>query len=109
MNDIPEFSDFTKVEPINKGWSDDKKYCVTTTDGVKYLLRISPIERYDMRKALFAMMKRVVALGTPMCEPIDFGTCDDGVYSLLNNKIYDFKMRDKAIRAFESSVLEAGF
>jgi len=73
---------FIKIEPITKGWSEDKKYCVTATDGTKYLLRITPISRYEVRKSLFAMLERVTALGIPMCVPVEFGTCDDGVYSL---------------------------
>lgn len=73
---------FSRIEPINKGWSEDKKYCVTQVDGTKYLLRVTPIERYDARKALFEMMQRVAALDIPMCKPIEFGTCEDGVYAL---------------------------
>ena len=73
---------FASYEQITKGWSEDKKYCVTKTDGTKYLLRITPISRYEVRKSLFAMLKQVAALGVPMCIPVDFGTCEDGVYSL---------------------------
>ena len=73
---------FAKVEPIEKGWSEDKKYCVTNSDGVKYLLRITQIERYEIRKALFEMLKQVAMLGIPMCLPVEFGTCAEGVYSL---------------------------
>jgi len=31
---------------------------------------------------MFEMMQRVSALGVPMCQPIDFGTCDGGVFSM---------------------------
>lgn len=74
--------DFIKTEPILKGWSDDKKYCVTAEDGMTYLLRVSPMEQYDAKKSEFEMMRRVAALGVPMCQPTQFGTCDEGVYSL---------------------------
>ena len=37
-----------------------------------------------MRKSLFAMLKKVAALDIPMCIPIEFGTCEDGVYSIQN-------------------------
>lgn len=40
---------FVKSEPITKGWSEDKKYCVTKADGTKYLLRITPLSRYETR------------------------------------------------------------
>ena len=67
---------------IEKGWSHDKKYCVTDEKGKKYLLRISPMEELESKKAEFKNMKQVYKLGIPMCEPIEFGTCEEGVYSL---------------------------
>jgi serine/threonine-protein kinase len=70
----------TALVPITKGWSGDKKYEATAADGTRRLLRISPMERYDARKALFALLERVAALGAPMCEPIRLGTCSQGVY-----------------------------
>jgi serine/threonine-protein kinase len=76
------YDSIVKKEPIVKGWSEDKKYCVTITDGTKYLLRITPISRYETRKSLFAMLKQVETLDLPMCVPVEFGTCDDGVYSI---------------------------
>jgi aminoglycoside phosphotransferase (APT) family kinase protein len=74
--------DFKTRIQIVKGWSDDKKYCVTTPDGKKYLLRISKIEEQEHKRVEFEMMKCVEALGVPMCKPIAFGTCDEGVYIL---------------------------
>ena len=88
MNDIN--SSFVNIEPINKGWSNDKKYCVINKDRIKYLLRVSPIEQYERKRFEFEMMQRVAALGVPMCQPIEFGTCEDnalfkgGVYMLLS-------------------------
>ncbi len=68
--------------PINKGWSGDKKYCAVTADGTKYLLRISAPERAERKRREFAQMQRVAELGIPMCLPIEFGECEQGVYSL---------------------------
>ncbi|HWT74748.1 MAG TPA: phosphotransferase [Mobilitalea sp.] len=76
------FETIAKKELITKGWSEDKKYCVTTTDGTKYLLRISPLSQYETKKLLFSMMEQIAALDIPMCVPIEFGICDDGVYSI---------------------------
>ena len=69
-------------EPINKGWSSDKKYCITDEHKSRYLLRISDISEYDAKKSEFDRMKQVAALGVPMCLPIEFGTCAEGVYSI---------------------------
>lgn len=67
---------------VDKGWSGDGKYCVTDAQGNQYLLRISPPERYERRKNEFEHMKQVAALEIPMCRPIEFGACEEGVYSL---------------------------
>lgn len=74
---------FVKRLPILKGWSEDKKYCVTDAAGVRYLLRVSGADRYDAKKREFEMMKQVAKLGVPMCQPIEFGRCEEGVYSIL--------------------------
>lgn len=73
---------FVSKEPIDKGWSGDKKYCVTDGQGNKFLLRVSPMEQYERKKSEYELMSRVAALGVPMCKPLEFGTSDEGVYSV---------------------------
>lgn len=68
--------------PIEKGWSGDKKYCAVTQDGTKYLLRISDSGLYDRRKREFQRMQQAAALDIPMCLPVEFGICAEGVYSI---------------------------
>ena len=75
-------TNFTSKEPINKGWSCDLKYCVTAADGTKYLLRITPKEKAASRPECFRLQQAVAELGVPMCRPIEFGECDEGVYIL---------------------------
>lgn len=67
---------------IDKGWSCDKKYCVTDHAGTKHLLRITPHEKSATRQDMFRMMQQVSSLGVPMCQPIEFGFCDEGTYSI---------------------------
>ncbi|MDD2431448.1 MAG: phosphotransferase family protein [Firmicutes bacterium] len=85
MKNIIGYNSFLKIEPINKGWSNDKKYYIETTEGRKLLLRVADISHYSRKKAEFEMMKQLATLGVPMSQPLDFGTCDKGkkVYSLL--------------------------
>lgn len=71
---------FVSKELITKGWSSDKKYCVTDENGIKYLLRLSDIAQYDVKKLEFQMMEKVAALGVPMCRPIAFGCCGDDMF-----------------------------
>lgn len=73
---------FTSKQLIDKGWSEDKKYCITDEQGNKFLLRVSPIEQYDRKKNEYELMSQVAALGVPMCKPLAFGTSDEGVYSI---------------------------
>lgn len=73
---------FLTKEPIDKGWSGDKKYCVTTPDGAKYLLRVTPAARGGRCEEMLRLQGRVAALGVPVCRPVAFGPCDQGVYTL---------------------------
>ena len=68
--------------PIHKGWSGDRKFCAITTGGSRYLLRVSPMERLESKRREFGKMQEVAALGIPMCRPLEFGTCEEGVYSI---------------------------
>lgn len=63
-------------EIINKGWSGDKKYRVSSSDGSVYLLRISPLAKHERRKREFDKMCEVAKLGIPMAAPLEFGICD---------------------------------
>lgn len=73
---------YISKEPVQKGWSSDKKYCLTDEQGNRFLLRVTPIEKYDDKKLEYELMHRVAELGVPMCAPLEFGTCDEGVYSI---------------------------
>jgi len=86
MTDIPGYASFTKIEPVTKGWSSDRKYYIETSDGRCLLLRVADIKEYNKKKTEFEMMGKVAALGIPMSQPIDFGLCESGrkVYQLLS-------------------------
>lgn len=69
-------------EIIDKGWSGERKFRVATADGESWLLRISPADRFERKRREFERMTRVAQLEIPMCLPIEFGTCEEGVYSI---------------------------
>ena len=85
MKDIKNYETFIKIEPVDKGWSKDKKYYIKTVNGEELLLRIANISEYERKKYEFDLMKRISALGINMSQPFDFGTCDNGksVYQLF--------------------------
>ena len=69
-------------EPIHKGWSGDAKYCVTTEDGSKYLLRITHPERAHRFHLCYQRMKEAAKLHVPMCLAVEFGQCQEGTYAI---------------------------
>ena len=76
------YSTIVEKQPICKGWSGDKKYCVRDRSGKQMLLRISPAEMYEKKQRQFLRMQQLAPLQIPMCLPIEFGVCEEGVYSL---------------------------
>lgn len=75
---MSNYDAFLKVEPINKGWSSDKKYYVETKDGQRLLIRISDVSEHDEKKKEFDIMKQLASTGIKMSQPIEFGICNDG-------------------------------
>lgn len=77
---------FVKMEPLEKGFSSDKKYVAETADGAVFLVRVSNESAGPRRKQEFGTMRKAAALGVPMPQPVEFGTCEDGrsVYSLFS-------------------------
>lgn len=71
---------FISKEAIEKGWSGDKKYCAICENGKKYLLRITPHQKAQNREKMFEIQKELASLGIPMCDPVEFGHCYEGVY-----------------------------
>ena len=78
--------EWSSVEPVNKGWSSDKKYHIKTMSGEQLLLRVSPIEEYEAKKKEYEIIKKYSKLGFSMSMPKEFGTCNDNknVYMILS-------------------------
>ena len=85
---------------IDKGWSGDRKYCAVTADGQKYLLRISSIDRLERKRREYEKMSKVAELGIPMCLPVEFGTCEEGAYSIQS--WIDGEDAEEAVRAMDT-------
>ncbi len=85
MFDIKTEYTFKTINPINKGWSSDKKYFIETETGERLLLRTADRSENESKKSEFEVMKRLAEMGIQMSEPLEFGMCDDGgsVYTLF--------------------------
>ena len=69
-------------EPIDKGWSGDRKFRAVTENGEVYLLRITVPEKQARFAVQFQRMQLVTGLVIPMCRPIELGICPEGPYVL---------------------------
>jgi aminoglycoside phosphotransferase (APT) family kinase protein len=78
-------SNWIKVEPLLKGWSDDKKFYIEDDLGEKFLLRIADECQYEAKRREYESIKRCFDLGIPTSKPIDLGFClnKQKVYLLL--------------------------
>ncbi len=83
--DIPGSECWRSAEPVNKGWSSDRKYRVETGAGEQLLLRLSGAEKLEAKRKEYAIIAKYATLGFAMSHPMDFGLCDGGkaVYMLL--------------------------
>ena len=82
--DIPDFDSFVKIELIEKGQSNDKKYYIETSDNRRMLLRVTDIGEFARKKAEYEMLERIYALGILTPQPYEFGLCNSSksCYSL---------------------------
>lgn len=66
-------------EPIEKGWTVDRKYYVTAADGQRYLLRVAPEARRERCIRMFQMQQKVAELDISMCKPLALWDSAEGV------------------------------
>lgn len=85
FEELQKSGKWKKVVPIEKGWSNDKKYYIETVDEQKLLLRTSDIEYYEQKKKEFDIIKKYSALNFEMSKPVEFGIFHKSqkVYMLL--------------------------
>lgn len=66
------------MKQIHRGWSADKKYLLTNSEGQKKLLRVSDISYLEEKRNEFNSLKKLEELQVPISRPFDFG--------IFNNK-----------------------
>lgn len=82
------------IEKIDKGWSEDRKYRITTANQCPLLCRVTPLTEYARKQAEFAALKQLAKQGLLSPEPQEIGITDDGesvycVYSWLDGSDLD--------------------
>lgn len=83
LKDIPMYSEWSKIQPVDKGWSSDKKFYIEDIMGRKLLLRVADIKEFDNKKKEFEFVTKISEMDISMSMPIDFGTCSDDKYAYI--------------------------
>ena len=81
-----------KREEINKGWSGDRKFIVTLTDGERYFLRVTPTSKKENCLKNFDLQKKWYSSGIPMPIPYEITEQEEGIcaiYQLIDGDILE--------------------
>ena len=72
--------------PVEKGWSEDRKYRIETETGEALLLRLSDPSRRDEKRKEFEIVTKYAGTGITLSAPREFGVCPGSgdVYMLLD-------------------------
>ncbi len=81
--EISFLRNYSSVRYVDKGWSEEKKFYVETTEGGKFILRISPRDSLDRREREFEVLAKVAGLGINMSQPVDIGKSVSGKYTYV--------------------------
>ena len=85
LRDIPGFADWVTINPIDKGWSKDRKFYIEDRNNSRFLLRVASAREYDRKKMDYERVGSFASLEIPTPRPVDFGLFAGGskVYTLL--------------------------
>ena len=82
---IPGYDTWKDAESLNKGFSGEQKYIITSNDGNKFLLRVSKMETYEEKKKQYELLQKVEKLNINSSKPICFGKLnEEEVYMVLS-------------------------
>ncbi len=84
FSDIKGSENWKKIDYVNKGFSDDKKYHIITKDDKHLLLRIFDEASCEAKKDEFEIIKKLSDLDFVISKAYDFGKCQAGGYMLLS-------------------------
>ena len=83
------------MEPVDKGWSTDKKYHIKTLSGEHLLLRLSSIEEYENKKKEFEIIEKYAKLGFQMSMPKEFGACNGNQNTYMLLRMFPSRQRKR--------------
>lgn len=96
---------------LNKGWSSDKKYIITTQSNIKALMRVSPLSKRNKLLKIDELMTYLYKNNISICQPLGIEETDNEINSYFE-WIEGEDLRD-TIQSFEENIqyklgIEAG-
>ena len=73
-----------RAEKLDKGWSGDEKYLVTTKNGERLLLRRAPVDQKEKKRREFEAMHRLDGVKGSFSRPLEWIECEDGACLLVS-------------------------
>lgn len=73
-----------QAERLDKGWSEDEKYLVTTRGGERLLLRCARIDLREKKQREYEALHRLDEVHARMSRPLEWVECEDAVGLLMS-------------------------
>lgn len=86
MQHIPLLKEAVSIDHIDKGYSRDEKWVMTTVSGEKYVLRFTDQDQYDKIKMQFELLSELRRHGVQCADPVNIGVLEakQQVYYILS-------------------------
>lgn len=86
MQHIPLLKEAVSIDQIDKGYSRDEKWVMTTVSGEKYVLRFTEQDQYDKIKTQFELLSELRRHGVQCADPVNIGVLEakQQVYYILS-------------------------
>ncbi|KUF25591.1 aminoglycoside phosphotransferase [Bacillus sp. G1(2015b)] len=86
LQHIPLLKEAVSIDQIDKGYSRDEKWVMTTVSGEKYVLRFTEQDQYDKIKTQFELLSELRRHGVQCADPVDIGVLEakQQVYYILS-------------------------
>jgi serine/threonine-protein kinase len=81
---LPGSETWASIEPVEKGWSKDRKYYAVSQSGEELLVRLSMAEEADDKKREISVMEQIAAVGVIMSRPRYHGLNGDAFYAVYS-------------------------
>ncbi|APT48267.1 aminoglycoside phosphotransferase family protein [Bacillus safensis] len=86
MQHIPLLKEAVSIDHIDKGYSRDEKWVMTTVSGEKYVLRFTDQDQYDKIKMQLELLSELRRHGVQCADPVNIGVLEakQQVYYILS-------------------------